>query len=269
MKYTKCILLYFLLLFNINTSFSNIVSEKNYEKYKIVFDLDFDKNFYAQPVDQRIKFKLDLEEIATKMVNSKKFEDLYIIIPENYFKLVTINKIYYKKYKKTLYKQNNKKHNLEVIISEKIKNLDYLKNQIKKLVISFDYKNTIIDNYSAELILELLAEDKKFNNNIISFFANNTSLTKIPENLYKFPNLKNIIILNSNISEIPSEICGFTSLTTLNLSYNPITKFGENIEETFPYLENLFLYKKSSEILNITTLKEKLSSKCFRIECNY
>ncbi len=175
----------------------------------------FDDWFYGNSVQDRIVFKKYYEEIAEELINSGDFEEKYNTLPDNYFSKVILNKVYYRQHQ-------------EFIDCPEIE-LD-----LSDGVVSTVVEDIFIDDYAAELVLEVLAELRD-PEQVECLFLDKTKVTKLPENLYLFPNLSNITITNSNLSEVSTEICNSKMLEEIDFSYNPIKELPENIGQ----LENL------------------------------
>ena len=249
---------FFLLLFlvNVHDVFSmqidaEDIEQVRYQNYDEFFNIQvlnmiylpgFDEWFYSSSIQDRISLKKDYEEFAKNFIRLENFEEIYQTLPNNYFSKVILNKVYYIKHQRFLDNINYTKTKLEDLLFSHDLYINHF--DLGYRAISIVGRNVVADNYTVELILEIVAKlrDKK---QIGSLFLNETVVTKLPENLYLFPNIIELTIINSNLMEVSSEICNLKKLKEIDFSFNPIEEFPGNINQ----LENLkFLYLYSTHI---------------------
>ena len=204
--------------------------------FKLISSTCFDDWFYGNNFQDRILRKKDYENIAEGLICLENFEEIYQTLPGNYFSKVILEKVYYRKYQKFI-------DNTEI------------KLDLSDGMISIVGRGLFIDNYAVELVLEVYSEliDPE---QVECLFLDKTRVTKLPENLYLFPNLSSITVRSSNLSEVSPEICNLEMLEEIDFSCNPIKRFPENIDQ----IENL-----ESLCLNYTHITEDEKNRLRRI----
>ena len=277
MKHIRFFFLLLFLVYTHNASSMQIdiedVEQVRYQNFDEFFNIQvlnmiylpcFDDWFYSSSIQDRISLKKDYEELARNFIRLENFEEIYLTLPSNYFSKVILNKVYYIKHQRFLDNINYPKTELEDLLSCYDFNinhldLDYGAISIVGRNIIFDHymehRDADLDNYVVELILEIVAKlrDKK---QIESLFLNATVVTKLPENLYLFPNIIELTIINSKLMEVSPEICNLKKLKEITFSFNPIEELPENIGQ----LENL-----ESLSLSSTYIKEDEENRLRRI----
>ncbi|MFX1392589.1 MAG: leucine-rich repeat domain-containing protein [Promethearchaeota archaeon] len=106
---------------------------------------------------------------------------------------------------------------------------------------------------SIDVMLNALTEPAK----VIRLDLSDCNLTSIPDEVFSFPNLKELILSRNNFTSLPKEIGNLTSLEILELSHNKLTTLPDEIGD-LRALQKLYL--SFNHISNLPTSISKLTS---------